>query len=268
MNQMTEAAPPATVNTAPKISNTNTKIVTQGLDAGKNIVNALLHLFDFGDCAELCAIAPRVAASSLWEGRAYGKKPIVAGWFDDLDRLAETAQALDEQARPEGIYVCLNPVNRALLGRACNRLRANVGRTQDVEIERRSTILIDCDPVRPAYISAADEEKAAAYETMLSVFEWLCVQGWPEPLMADSGNGYHLLYRVDTPNDTASATQVQALLASLAVRFDTPQVKIDQTVFNAARLVKLYGTHARKGDDIPERPHRLARILSMPEVGQ
>ena len=32
-------------------------------------------------------------------------------------------------------------------------------------------------------------------------------------------------------------------------------------MFNAARIVKAYGTVARKGDDIPERPHRLSRIL-------
>lgn len=39
----------------------------------------------------------------------------------------------------------------------------------------------------------------------------------------------------------------------------------DQTVFNPARLWKLYGTTARKGDDLPERPHRLARLLHVPE---
>jgi hypothetical protein len=29
--------------------------------------------------------------------------------------------------------------------------------------------------------------------------------------------------------------------------------------------MKLYGTHARKGDNIEERPHRMAKILSLPE---
>jgi len=35
-------------------------------------------------------------------------------------------------------------------------------------------------------------------------------------------------------------------------------------VFNPARIWKLYGTVSRKGDSIPERPHRLARILEAP----
>jgi hypothetical protein len=42
-------------------------------------------------------------------------------------------------------------------------------------------------------------------------------------------------------------------------------VKVDQTVFNASRIVKLYGTVARKGDHTPDRPHRLSRILVAPE---
>lgn len=231
-----------------------------------DIPRTLQYLFQPGDTVELCALGVRVPSSRLWEGRAYGKKPIVAGWFDDLNQLAEMAHALDEQAKPEGIYICMNPVNRALLGRACNRLKANVARTQDTEIEHRRNVLIDCDPTRPAGISATDDEKAAAYEAMIAVFDWLCFQGWPEPMVADSGNGFHLLYRVDMPNDKASSDHIHALLQGLAARFDDGRVQIDQTVYNAARLVKLYGTHARKGDDIPERPHRLASILSTPEV--
>ena len=42
-------------------------------------------------------------------------------------------------------------------------------------------------------------------------------------------------------------------------------MKVDCCNFNAARIWKLYGTPVRKGDDIPERPHRLARILEQPE---
>jgi hypothetical protein len=35
-------------------------------------------------------------------------------------------------------------------------------------------------------------------------------------------------------------------------------------VFNPARIWKLYGTIARKGDSLPDRPHRLARVLDVP----
>lgn len=229
-----------------------------------DITRALQFLFQPGDTVELCCIGPRVAQSRLWEGRAYGKA-VVAGWFDDHEKLAAMAQALDEQANAAGIYVCLNPVTSALLGRANNRLIAGVSRTGDHEILRRRTILIDVDPKRPAGISSTDEEKESAEETILQVRDWLYAQGWPEPLFADSGNGWHLLYRVDLPADDATKDNLQALLQSLAAQFDTEQAQVDCSVFNAARLVKLYGTHVRKGDSTTDRPHRMARIISIPE---
>jgi hypothetical protein len=42
-------------------------------------------------------------------------------------------------------------------------------------------------------------------------------------------------------------------------------VEVDKTTFNAARICKLYGTVARKGSHLPERPHRLTRLLAGPE---
>ena len=42
---------------------------------------------------------------------------------------------------------------------------------------------------------------------------------------------------------------------------------VDLKVFNAARIWKLYGTKACKGDNTTERPHRLAKLLAVPEQG-
>lgn len=42
-------------------------------------------------------------------------------------------------------------------------------------------------------------------------------------------------------------------------------VNVDKGVFNAARIWKLYGTMACKGDHTDERPHRLSKILTYPE---
>jgi hypothetical protein len=45
-------------------------------------------------------------------------------------------------------------------------------------------------------------------------------------------------------------------------------LELDQAVFNPARLTKLYGSMARKGDNTQDRPHRLARIISLPNTRQ
>jgi hypothetical protein len=57
---------------------------------------------------------------------------------------------------------------------------------------------------------------------------------------------------------------VERCLKALDARFTDRVVKIDAEVFNPARIWKLYGTAACKGDHIAQRPHRLSRILSAP----
>lgn len=51
----------------------------------------------------------------------------------------------------------------------------------------------------------------------------------------------------------------------LAERFNDAVTHIDTTVCNAARIMRIPGTLNAKGDNTPERPHRPARLLSVPE---
>ena len=57
-------------------------------------------------------------------------------------------------------------------------------------------LAVDLDPVRPSGISSTDEEVSAAAEVGGLIVEWLCTLGWPLPLQACSGNGWHLLYQI------------------------------------------------------------------------
>ena len=77
--------------------------------------------------------------------------------------------------------------------------------------------------------------------------------------------GQALLYRINLPNDDESERLIRDVLRTLAGRFDRAEVKVDRVVYNAARIWKLYGTLARKGDSTPERPHRRAEIVRVPE---
>lgn len=184
----------------------------------------------------------------------------MSGYFDDPQVLAKKAQAYGGCAR--GTYITLNPINPVLLARAKNRLRI-VGKddplTTDADVTCRCWLPIDFDPVRPRGISSSDSEHQNAIARAFRVRDALRNEGWPEPIVGDSGNGAHLLYRVDLPSDDRDV--VKRCLGALALRFDDDAVKIDQSVFNPGRIWKLYGTVSRKGDDLTERPHRLARIL-------
>jgi len=67
------------------------------------------------------------------------------------------------------------------------------------------------------------------------------------------------MYRIDLPVDDDGL--VERVLQALAFKYDDDVVKIDLKVYNPARIWKLYGTWARKGDNTPDRPHRKASIL-------
>lgn len=194
--------------------------------------------------------------SGEWHG-------VVSGYFVSLDKLLEAARRLDGHAG--GVYVTMNPAKPELLARCAHRIeRSPKYTTNDSEIVRRTTLLIDIDPVRPSGISATDEEHNLALALADEVQAYLTSVGFPDPLVADSGNGAYVAYRIDEPCDDGGL--VQRVLAGLAFRFDNAHAHVDQGVYNPSRLVKLIGTLARKGDPLPDRPHRRSRVIRAPQV--
>jgi hypothetical protein len=83
--------------------------------------------------------------------------------------------------------------------------------------------------------------------------------------LADSGNGYHALVRIQLPVNKDTTALVQGILAGMAGMFDTDVVKVDRKTFNPSRILKAYGTVARKGDHTADRPWRVTSILDFPE---
>lgn len=164
---------------------------------------------------------------------------------DDVEAAAEEISQLDGS-----IYFSLNPIK-------ADAVRANVQ-----SVTHRRWLLVDIDPVRPSDVSATDTEKAEAGKVVDAILEGL--PGWPEPVVADSGNGYHLLFRVDLPNDKLAHGVVKQALAALDQRFSTDRAKVDTAVHDAPRICKLPGTWSRKGPDIGDRPHRRASINFVP----
>ncbi|HNW80535.1 MAG TPA: hypothetical protein PLM60_04560 [Methanoregulaceae archaeon] len=203
------------------------------------------------------------------EVRALMDEGMASGYFDDLGKLADQVATLDGLPGVQGIYVTLNEVNPALLSRRANRIKSRLSKkdatTADTDIVHRHWFPVDVDPARPSGVSSTDEEHQAAIDTAARVSEYLAGLGWPDPIVADSGNGAHLLYRVDLPNDDRSRELVKRCLEILAALFDDGITSIDTANHNAARIWKLYGTMSRKGDNTPDRPHRRSALISVPE---
>lgn len=191
--------------------------------------------------------------------------------FETIEAAVCEIVKLDGVGNAPGIYVTLNPVKSDLLARATNRLRQRAKETTaDKDIVQRRWLLMDIDSVRPAGVSATDAELTAAINRGREIAAHLTNLGWPAPVLIQSGNGCHLIFRIELPTEDDGL--VKAVLHALADRFDDDRVTVDRGVHNASRIVKIVGTMSRKGDDVrgmaavEDRPHRRCEFIEVPEV--
>ena len=221
-----------------------------------NEITHALHLwFLAGDVFEV-RVLDAVSAD-------YRREHIESGYFD-YEHISAVPEALKRLLSFRGVYVTVNPVNPDLLARAVNRLRP-AGRnptTADTDIVRRRWLLIDCDPRRASGVSSSNAEHDFALAKAREIRDGLSSLGWADPIMTDSGNGAQLMYRIDLPADDGEL--VRRVIGEIA-KASSEQVAIDTSVHNPARIWRLPGTMNCKGDSIPERPHRMARILEEPQ---
>jgi hypothetical protein len=205
-----------------------------------------------------------------------GRKRTVAGWFDSAER-ARLALRNTRYPGNAQIYITLNPCKPALHARIANRLDDADKTTTDGDISRRLWLYVDLDPERPSGISSTEDEHHEALEQARRIRALVRERGWPEPVLADSGNGAALLYRIDLPNDASAKELVKAALEGIAhlaeghrdgESYQLPgalPVLVDLKVFNAGRIVRVFGTLNCKGDSTADRPHRESKLLEVPE---
>ena len=91
---------------------------------------------------------------------------------------------------------------------------------------------------------------------------WLQTQGYLEPYFDDSGNGFHVIQRVNIPVVNHSWLENQLRNYFKEVQKATPYMKLD-SIFDMTRILKVPGTLSLKGENTSERPHRNAKILSL-----
>lgn len=212
------------------------------------------------------AISTLQAPDKVFEVRVIGttKKDILSGYFRDADTLLEALDTIDVRRR--NIYFTLGELKDECFARAQSECFLKSPQTSsDSEVVRYRWLFIDLDPVRTAGVSSNEQELAAAWQTAENVRNYLRGLGFESPVLALSGNGYHLLYRIDVLNDAEGRDIVERCLKALALKFDSEQVKVDTTNSNPSRICKLHGTLAQKGRSTKERPHRMSKLLYVPE---
>lgn len=202
-------------------------------------------------------------SSQVVELRAFRGKYVYSGYYSDHKLLSSDAFKLAKRPDIPGVYWTIQEVRPELIGRASNRYAERPeNTTTDNEVLFYRWLPIDIDPCRPTGISAGDEMKAAAKEVADRLWAFLNERGI-KTLCADSGNGWHLLARVHMEATSGNKALLQRTLAALAAKFNTAEARVDLTVFNPARIWKVYGSVSRKGDNTAAFPHRTARLLGL-----
>lgn len=177
------------------------------------------------------------------------------GYFDCPDI---ATRALKEILHTHKVYITMNPLKRECLNRVPNqmRFRAGLKYSGDECVEKIKYILIDLDPKRASNTNATDEQLEQAEELAKKISE-----DYGKPFIyALSGNGYHLIYKVE--NGT-NKDQIKAMLKKLDEKYTNEKVSVDTAVFNPSRITKIIGTWAKKGFSTKNKPHRISKLIAV-----
>ena len=189
-----------------------------------------------------------------------------SGYFDNVDSIIQAIKPYADMD-DEQMYFVINKIDSACFGRQQSGkiVKSPKITTNDNDIIRRCFVFVDFDPVRKSGTNASNEEFELAHKKAQDVFRFLREKGFSEPIICKSGNGLHLTYKVDFPNDDETTEIIKHFYEYLGSLFSDDKVDIDTKVFNLARLCKLYGTTAKKGANLKDRPWRMSEIIYVPK---
>ena len=205
----------------------------------------------------------------LFEIRLINGNYNASGYFTNADTAIKALQdfrpnwnSRTPTAKAANIFITLNPIDMSCYARQQHDcFMENVQpTTKDNEITNLHWLLIDLDPKRMSGVSSSDKELQLAKDKSKVIHGFMSERGFKEPIRAMSGNGIHLVYRFDVPNISENVSVFENALKVLSEKFSDDEVEVDTTVFNPARICKLWGTIAHKGANTPERLHRKAYI--------
>ena len=200
-----------------------------------------------------------------------GQRPCF-GVFSNADNAIPVV--LDKNADGFNIFINLNPIvpweaikphidDEKLLTNK-NGIRC----ANKTDVSRMAFLLIDIDPIRKNGVSncsATNDEYLAARLVAEKVREFMTEElELDAPLWANSGNGVHLVWRIDLPAEKKSETLIRKCLLALANKFNSADAVIDTSISTQFHLTKLYGTTACKGVSTKERPWFNSNIEELP----
>lgn len=198
-------------------------------------------------------------------------EPIVVMTFDPPQAgVFDSEDALDKALNKKTIQKAYTVLNE-LKGEAYDRLSVNklapIKKGQGISAEDISYyrfFLVDLDvvglQVDGAKRNATDDEHAKALKVAEFVEKFLTTMNFPKPILIDSGNGYHLLYKVHMKASQENERMLKNCLIAIGEQVDTNTVKVDTVVYDRGRKLKLPGST----NNAEEVGYRTSEIVKCP----
>ena len=195
----------------------------------------------------------------------YNNKKTLSGYFNDADTLLMALERDVMDFSDCNFYITLQRLNPKCANRSQYEkfLRADAT-TSDTDVEGYDWLMVDLDPKRPTKTSSTDEDIQNAWDVTSKIYRFMQNVGFNDPIIAFSGNGYHLLYKIQLGNREENKRLIEKCLKTLNMLFSDENVDVDMKNFNPSRVCKLYGTKAQKGLDTETAPHRMSCIIQTP----
>jgi len=199
------------------------------------------------------------------EVRVLGKRNY-SGYYKNIEKLINDIEYYDNEA-DEQIYFILNVINPACYGRPQSErmVLSPKNSTVDDDIVGRRWVMVDLDPKRPSGTNSSKEELEKAHMKAIDVYRFLKDNGFSEPVIAMSGNGYHVNIPCRIGISEENDLTIKRFGLALSMLFDDEYVEVDKKVHNRSRLCKLYGSTSKKGANNPDRPWRRSGIIKYPQ---
>lgn len=204
-----------------------------------------------------------------------GRRTNRSGYFTDVNKAIECLKNTYDYDTG-AIYFVMNKIANpkdVMAKEQANKFIPSNSTTKDDMIESYQWLYVDIDSIRSAGISATEEEIKQAGLVARKVYNYMQDKGFSKPLVALSGNGYHLLYRTNLMISNKSNYKlseeyllVKKVLEVLDIYFSNDKAKIDVVNCNPSRICKLYGTYSKKGTSTLERPHRLSHVFDYGDI--
>lgn len=200
------------------------------------------------------------------------KEPIVVMTFDPPQAgVFDSEDALDKALNKKTIqkaYTVLNELKEEAYDRLSVNKLAPTKKGQGIsakDISYYRFFLVDLDvvglQVGGEKRNATDDEHAKALKVAESVEKFLTTMNFPKPILIDSGNGYHLLYKVHMKASQENERMLKNCLIAIGEQVDTNTVKVDTVVYDRGRKLKLPGST----NNAEETGYRTSKIVKYPK---